>query len=102
MRELSRDAVFRISLNRDRRGFLRRQDDQVPHRGVCADTGASCRREIGVDPGNFTVIIKGVDLPGDLELGMEAASKVDVVDVPAFLLVDDKGNELLSQLAVFA
>jgi len=27
------------------------------------------------------------------ELGMEAIWKIDVVDFPAFILVDDKGND---------
>jgi fumarate hydratase class I len=31
------------------------------------------------------------------ELGMEAVFKIDVVDFPAFILVDDKGNDFFSQ-----
>jgi len=30
---------------------------------------------------------------------MEAVWKIDVVDFPAFILVDDKGNDFFSQLA---
>ncbi len=33
------------------------------------------------------------------ELGMEAIWKIEVVDFPAFILVDDKGNDFFSQLA---
>jgi fumarate hydratase, class I len=32
------------------------------------------------------------------ELGMEAIWKIEVVDFPAFILVDDKGNDFFSQL----
>ncbi len=32
------------------------------------------------------------------ELGMEAVWKIDVVDFPAFILVDDKGNDFFEQL----
>src|SRR3954451_2670638 len=33
------------------------------------------------------------------ELGMEAVWKIDVVDFPAFIVVDDKGNDFFSELA---
>jgi fumarate hydratase, class I len=33
------------------------------------------------------------------ELGMEAIWKIEVVDFPAFILVDDKGNDFFKQLA---
>lgn len=46
--------------------------------------------------------IKGVDLLEYPELGMEAVYKIDVVDFPAFILVDDKGNEFFSQLPVLS
>jgi fumarate hydratase, class I len=32
------------------------------------------------------------------ELGMEAIYRIEVVDFPAFILVDDKGNEFFRQL----
>jgi tartrate dehydratase beta subunit/fumarate hydratase class I family protein len=32
------------------------------------------------------------------ELGMEAIWAIDVVDFPAFILVDDKGNDFYQQL----
>ena len=32
------------------------------------------------------------------ELGMEAIWKIEVVDFPAFILVDDKGNDFFKQI----
>lgn len=46
--------------------------------------------------------IKKVELLEFPELGMEAVYKIDVSDFPAFILVDDKGNEFFSQLLVLA
>jgi fumarate hydratase class I len=46
--------------------------------------------------------IKKVELLEYPELGMEAVYRIDVVDFPAFILVDDKGNEFFSQLPVLA
>lgn len=37
--------------------------------------------------------IKNVEVLEYPELGMEAIWKIDVVDFPAFILVDDKGND---------
>ena len=39
--------------------------------------------------------VKCLDFP---ELGMEAVWKIEVVDFPAFILVDDKGNDFFQQL----
>ncbi|MCB9495920.1 MAG: fumarate hydratase [Fibrobacteria bacterium] len=39
--------------------------------------------------------VECIDFP---ELGMEAVWKIDVVDFPAFVLVDDKGNDFFKQL----
>jgi fumarate hydratase class I len=46
--------------------------------------------------------IKKVELVEYPELGMEAVYKIAVTDFPAFILVDDKGNEFFSQLPVLA
>ena len=46
--------------------------------------------------------IKKVELLEYPELGMEAVYKIDVVDFPAFILVDDKGNDFFMQLPVVA
>ncbi|MEE4241460.1 MAG: fumarate hydratase [Desulfopila sp.] len=39
--------------------------------------------------------VECIDYP---ELGMEAVWKIEVVDFPAFILVDDKGNDFFSEL----
>jgi fumarate hydratase class I len=44
--------------------------------------------------------IKKMELLEYPELGMEAVYKIDVVDFPAFILVDDKGNDFFAQLPV--
>lgn len=46
--------------------------------------------------------IKKVELLEYPELGMEAVYKIDVVDFPAFILVDDKGNDFFMQLPVLS
>jgi len=33
------------------------------------------------------------------EIGMEAVYRIEVVDFPAFILVDDKGNDFFAKLA---
>jgi fumarate hydratase, class I len=43
--------------------------------------------------------IKTVELVEYPELGMEAVYRIEVVDFPAFILVDDKGNDFYQQLA---
>ncbi len=42
--------------------------------------------------------IRSVDLIEFAELGMEAIWKIDVVDFPAFILVDDKGNDFFESV----
>ena len=42
--------------------------------------------------------IKKVECIAFPELGMEAVWKIEVVDFPAFILVDDKGNDFFKQL----
>lgn len=43
--------------------------------------------------------IKKVEVLEYPELGMEAVWKIEVVDFPAFILVDDKGNDFFAQLS---
>jgi fumarate hydratase class I len=45
-----------------------------------------------------TESIKKVEVLDMAELGMEAVWKIDVVDFPAFIVVDDKGNDFFQQL----
>jgi len=42
--------------------------------------------------------IKSIECLAYPELGMEAIWKIDVVDFPAFILVDDKGNDFFKKL----
>jgi fumarate hydratase class I len=42
--------------------------------------------------------IKKVDVFEYAELGMEAVWKIDVVDFPAFIVVDDKGNDFFADM----
>lgn len=42
--------------------------------------------------------IKNVELVEYKELGMEAIWKIDVVDFPAFILIDDKGNDFFQMI----
>ena len=44
--------------------------------------------------------IRKVELLEYPELGMEAIYRIEVVDFPAFILVDDKGNDFFKQLPV--
>jgi fumarate hydratase, class I len=46
--------------------------------------------------------IKKMELLEYPELGMEAVYKVEVEEFPAFILVDDKGNDFFGQLPVLA
>ncbi|MCC7146500.1 MAG: fumarate hydratase [Phycisphaeraceae bacterium] len=43
--------------------------------------------------------IKKVELVDFEELGMEAIRKIEVVDFPAFIIVDDKGNDFFQEIA---
>jgi fumarate hydratase class I len=42
--------------------------------------------------------IKKVEVLDFPELGMEAVWSIDVEDFPAFIVVDDKGNDFFEQL----
>ena len=41
--------------------------------------------------------IKKVEVLDFAELGMEAVWKIDVVDFPAFIVIDDKGNDFYAE-----
>jgi len=43
--------------------------------------------------------IKSVEVVEYPELGMEAIWKIDVVDFPAFIVVDDKGNDFFADVS---
>ena len=42
--------------------------------------------------------IKSVEIVDFEELGMEAVRKIEVVNFPAFIIVDDKGNDFFEDL----
>ena len=42
--------------------------------------------------------IKSVEVLDFEELGMEAVRKIEVVDFPAFIICDDKGNDFFADL----
>ncbi|MBW0649651.1 fumarate hydratase C-terminal domain-containing protein, partial [Escherichia coli] len=42
--------------------------------------------------------IKSLELVENPELGMEAIRKIEVEDFPAFILVNDKGNDFFQQI----
>jgi fumarate hydratase class I len=42
--------------------------------------------------------IKHVEVHEYPELGMEAVWKIDVVDFPAFIVIDDKGNDFFAEV----
>jgi len=42
--------------------------------------------------------IKHVEVLEYPELGMEAVWKIDVVDFPAFIVIDDKGNDFFAEV----
>ncbi|HEX7701432.1 MAG TPA: fumarate hydratase C-terminal domain-containing protein, partial [Kofleriaceae bacterium] len=44
-------------------------------------------------------VIKSVSVVEYAELGMEAVWKIDVVDFPAFIVVDDKGNDFFADFS---
>ena len=44
--------------------------------------------------------IKSVKVLEYPELGMEAIWEIDVVDFPAYILIDDKGNDFFHQLLI--
>jgi fumarate hydratase class I len=44
--------------------------------------------------------IRKVELLEYPELGMEAIYKIEVVDFPAFILVDDKGNDFFMRVSL--
>ena len=73
------------------------RSDQVTK--ACADHGGFYLGSIG-GPGARLAqdCIKSVDCVAYEDLGMEAIWKIEVEDFPAFIVVDDKGNDFFSQL----
>jgi fumarate hydratase class I len=71
-----------------------------------AEVTASCKKHMGFYLGSIggpaAILakenIKKVEVLEFPELGMEAIWKIDVVDFPAFILIDDKGNDFFAQV----
>ena len=68
---------------------------------ACRDNGGFYLGSIGGPAARLARdVIKHVEVLEFPELGMEAVWKIDVVDFPAFILVDDKGNDFFKKLGV--
>ncbi|MBM0964619.1 fumarate hydratase C-terminal domain-containing protein, partial [Escherichia coli] len=67
--------------------------------GACHTLGGVCPGSIG-GPGAVLAqqSIKHLECVAYPELGMEAIWKIEVEDFPAFILVDDKGNDFFQQI----
>ncbi|WP_322518052.1 fumarate hydratase [Rhodopseudomonas palustris] len=68
-------------------------------RDACKKYGGFYLGSIGGAAANLAEhCIKKVEVLEYPELGMEAIWKIDVVDFPAFIIVDDKGNDFFKEL----
>jgi len=68
-------------------------------RDACAKHGGFYLGSIGGAAANLAEhCIKKVEVLEYPELGMEAIWKIDVVDFPAFIIIDDKGNDFFKEL----
>jgi fumarate hydratase class I len=68
-------------------------------RDACKKHGGFYLASIGGSAANLAEhCIKKVDVLEYPELGMEAIWKIDVVDFPAFIVIDDKGNDFFKEL----
>ena len=65
---------------------------------ACKDNGGFYLGSIGGPAASLAAnSIKKVEVLDMAELGMEAVWKIDVVDFPAFIVVDDKGNDFFQK-----
>src|SRR5947199_419686 len=68
-------------------------------RGACAKHGGFYLASIGGTAANLAEhCIKKVEVLEYPELGMEAIWRIEVVDFPAFIVIDDKGNDFFKAL----
>ncbi|MGI9401319.1 MAG: fumarate hydratase [Rhizobiaceae bacterium] len=68
-------------------------------RDACARHGGFYLGSIGGPAARLALdCIKSVEVLEYPELGMEAIWKIDVVDFPAFIVIDDKGNDFFKEL----
>ncbi|MEM9104388.1 MAG: fumarate hydratase [Pseudomonadota bacterium] len=68
-------------------------------RDACARHGGFYLGSIGGPAARLAQdCIKNVEVVEYAELGMEAIWKIDVIDFPAFIVIDDKGNDFFKEL----
>jgi len=68
-------------------------------RKACAEHGGFYLGSIGGPAARLALdCIKKVDVLEYPELGMEAVWRIEVVDFPAFIVIDDKGNDFFKEL----
>jgi fumarate hydratase, class I len=68
-------------------------------REACAKHGGFYLASIGGAGANLAEhCIKKVEVLEYPELGMEAIWRIEVVDFPAFIVIDDKGNDFFKEL----
>jgi fumarate hydratase class I len=68
-------------------------------RKACAEHGGFYLGSIGGPAARLALdCIKRVEVLEYPELGMEAVWRIEVVDFPAFIVIDDKGNDFFKEL----
>ena len=68
-------------------------------RDACQKHGGFYLGSIGGVAANLAEhCIKKVEVVEFAELGMEAVWRIEVVDFPAFIVIDDKGNDFFKEL----
>ena len=69
-------------------------------RDACKKYGGFYLGSIGGSAANLAEhCIKKVEVQEYADLGMEAIWRIEIVDFPAFIVVDDKGNDFFAKLA---
>jgi fumarate hydratase class I len=78
--------------------MLAKGNRSLPVTNACKEHGGFYLGSIGGPAARLAQdCIKKVEVLDYEELGMEAVWKIDVVDFPAFIVVDDKGNDFFAQ-----
>jgi fumarate hydratase class I len=78
--------------------MLAKGNRSIPVTNACKEHGGFYLGSIGGPAARLAQdCIKKVEVLDYEELGMEAVWKIDVVDFPAFIVVDDKGNDFFAE-----
>ena len=78
--------------------MLAKGNRSLPVTNACKEHGGFYLGSIGGPAARLAQdCIKKVEVLDYVELGMEAVWKIDVVDFPAFIVVDDKGNDFFAE-----